>query len=201
MSRNSALLSALILAGCASGPHPPAEVSGRDAPARVVAREADLRPDFEAEITSVIRADAQRSYGPECGRVTVPDRAFIPVELTGGGLPEYAVTFGRVHCEATGGAGPWTGTGGVMMQFWIGSGGPARLLLEHSMFGFTIEPERLVSLQHGAFCPGGAGPSMCLVSYAWNDKDRRLDVVARRFYEGDGNEPPRMARGYEELSR
>ena len=154
------------------------------------------------QVRAAIRAEAQRLYGEECGTVTLPDRAIVPVEVTGGGLPEYLVLFGRGICEVDGGSGRWLGSGGAVVQFWLASGGPPRMLLEHQMHGFTTREDGLVSDQHGGFCPGGAGPSACLVFYRWNERDRTLEVVERRYYDGATPEqPPRMQWGYEQISR
>jgi hypothetical protein len=130
-------------------------------------------------LLKVIRQDAVTSYGAECGTINVPESAVIPLEITRGGLTEVAVTYGRVDCGI--GLTRFSGTGGVMVQFWIGSGGPVRLLLEQQMHGFTPAGDSLITLQHGGFCPGGAGPDQCRVIYRWNDQDRRLDVIERRL--------------------
>jgi hypothetical protein len=183
---------AVLLTACAA-----------DAPARVVATEAQLRPDYDGEMRAAIRDQAQRDYGGECGVVTVPDRAIIPLELTGGGLAEYAVSFGRVLCQADGGPTTrWEGTGGDWMQFWIGSGGPPRLMLEQTMYGFSVEAGRLVAHQHGTFCEGGAGPNLCLVTYVWNPQTRRLEIATRKYFDDpeDGTPPP-MQYGIGELGR
>jgi hypothetical protein len=195
MSR--ALLSAAVatvLAACAS-PYDAAQ-----APATVVATEAQMRPHYDAEMREVIRAQAQRDYASECGTVTVPDRAIIPIEVTGGGLPEYAVTFGRVLCATDGGQSTrWQGTGGPFIQFWLGSGGPPRIMLEQTMHGFSVAGGQLIAQQHGGFCPGGAGPNVCVVTYRWDERTRRLEVVSRVFDEdGQGLSP--MQYGYENLS-
>jgi hypothetical protein len=183
------------LFGCAS---PAAEAQ---APATAVATESQTRPDFDAEIRRVIREQAQRDYASECGVLTVPDRAIIPLELTGGGLPEYAVTFGRVLCAADGGQSTrFQGTGGPLVQFWIGSGGPPRIMLEQTMHGFSVSDGRLVAQQHGGFCPGGAGPNVCVITYAWDERTRRLEVVERRFDENGSGLAP-MQYGYDELAR
>jgi hypothetical protein len=186
---------AAALAACAS------PIEEAQAPATVVAAEAELRPGFDAEMRRFIRDQAQRDYASECGVVTVPDRAIIPLELTGGGLPEYAVTFGRVLCAADGGQSTrWQGTGGPFVQFWIGSGGPARIILEQTMHGFSVVDGRLVAQQHGGFCPGGAGPNVCVITYAWDEQTRRLEVVERRFDEDGGSLAP-MQYGYDQLTR
>jgi hypothetical protein len=167
-------------------------------PARPMTDELGWMTD---RLRQAIVADAQRSYEPECSQVLVPDRAMIPIEFTGGGITEYVVPFGRVVCVATGGPGPWQGTGGVLLQFWVGgAGGPPRLVLEQSMHGFTIEERRLITYQHGAYCPGGAGPDICRVTYAWNERDRRLEVTERALL-SELQIVPKMEFGYEELSR
>lgn len=165
-------------------------------PTRIVGRETGGAAQLQ-RMKAAIRRDAQASYGEECGTIAVPDHAFIPVEISGGGLPELAVSYGRVECGI--GRTRFSGTGGVMVQFWIGSGGPVRLLLEHQMHGFTSEGDRLATLQHGAYCPGGAGPDACLVTYAWNGQDRRLDVVGRALV-SQLSDVPEMRYGYETLS-
>jgi len=185
---------AALLSACAA-PVPQAQAS-----ATVVATEAQTRPDVDGETRQAIRDRAQRDYGGECGTVTLPDRAFIPLELTGGGLPEYAVTFGRALCATDGGQSTrWQGTGGPLIQFWIGSGGPPRLMLEQTMHGFSVVNGRLVAQQHGGFCPGGAGPNVCVVTYGWDERTRRLEVIERRFDE-DGNGLAPMQYGYRELT-
>lgn len=153
----------------------------------------------------LIRQDAQQSYGRECGLVTIPDRAFIPVELGGDDFPELAVSFNRVLCPARG-LTNFSGTGGVMMQFWRmnrgydGSSGPVRLLLEQQMHGFSPSRGGLVTMQHGIACPGGAGPDQCRVVYRWDDREHRLDVTERRLASSLGQVPP-MVYGYETISR
>jgi hypothetical protein len=161
-----------VFGGCESQPD-----REREQPAVIIGRETDNPAAHMTRLKAVIRQDARTAYGDECPSIEIPDSALIPVEITGGGLPEMAVNFGRVRCG--GALTRFTGTGGAMVQFWIGSGGPVRLLLEHQMHGFTPDATRLITMQHGGFCPGGAGPDQCRVIYQWNDKDRRLDVIER----------------------
>ncbi|HEX8694399.1 MAG TPA: hypothetical protein VF746_18400 [Longimicrobium sp.] len=186
-------VAALLLAGCTVG-----STSDPDRPTVLVGRESDDPGAHMARLKAVVRQDARTSYGAECGTISVPDDAFIPIEITGGGLAEVAVTFGRVRC----GLGPtrFSGTGGVLVQFWIGSGGPVRLLLEQQMHGFTPVDEGLVTMQHGGYCPDGAGPDQCRVTYRWNDRDRRLEVVERRLASSPGRVEA-MAYDWETLSR
>ena len=154
------------------------------------------------EVRSAVRAEAQRLYGKECGQVTVPDRAFVPVEFTGGGNPEYAVLLGRARCARWGASAPWQGTGGAVVQFWLASGGPPRMMLERQMHGFTATGEGIVSAQHGGYCPDGAGPNRCMVQYRWNDRDRSLEVVKRDLVDGvDDDVHPPLEWTYEAISR
>ena len=149
-----------------------------------------------------IRREAQRRYGEECGEVLLPDRAYVSLEITGGGLPEYAVLLGRGTCSRHGNSGRWQGTGGAVVQFWLVSDGPPRLLLEHQMHGFSALPNGVLSEQHGAYCPGGAGPDMCLVRYEWNERRRVLELGSRRLH--DDERPGMRAKlqwPYESISR
>ena len=156
-----------------------------------------------ALVRSAVRAEAQRLYGRDCGTVTIPDRAFLPVEITGASNPEYAVLMGRARCSKWGGTSQrWSGTGGPVVQFWYASDGPARMLLERAMHGFTPTGDGLRALQHGTYCPGGAGPNPCLVAYRWNERDRALEVVRRTFIDGvKVKRSPKMRYGYQFLSR
>ena len=151
-----------------------------------------------ARIKAVVRQDAKVSYGTECPDIAVPEEAFIPVEITGNGPPELAVSYGPVRCH--GALTRFSGTGGVMMQFWVGSGGPVRLLLEHQMHGFTPGRDRLITMQHGSYCPGGAGPDQCRVIYQWNEADRRLEVIDRTLA-SDLEHADEMEFTWETLSR
>jgi hypothetical protein len=154
-----------------------------DGPATIINHEP--APDVN-DVHAAIASEAQRLYGAECDEVRVPERAIEAVELTGGGHAEFAVFFARVQCSADGGPTTrWHGTGGAMVQFWLASGGPPRLLLEHSMFGFSPADDfpGLITHQHGGYCPDGAGPNICEVVYRWNDRDRTLEVIRRTSLE------------------
>jgi hypothetical protein len=184
--------------GAAPGARNPIADDDPNQPPLAVGRETDDPAAHLARLKTVIRQDAITSYGDECGTISVPDDAFIPIEITGGGLTELAVPYGRVECGL--GLTRFSGTGGVMVQFWIGSGGPVRLLVEQQVHGFTPAGNRLITMQHGGFCPGGAGPDQCRVVYEWNDRDRRLDVVDRQLASTLGAVDP-MTFEWEDLSR
>jgi len=130
-------------------------------------------------VKAAVRAEVARLYRRECGSVSVPDRAFVSIEITGANNPEYAVLLGRATCERW--PQLWEGTGGAMVQFWYASDGPPRMLMERMIRGFTPKPNGIDLLQHGTFCPGGAGPNVCLVAYRWHEKDRALYPVKRTF--------------------
>jgi hypothetical protein len=67
------------------------------------------------------------------------------------------------------------------------------MLIERMVRGFTPEGDGLGLLQHGTYCPGGAGPNVCLVRYRWHEKDRALYPVRRTFIDGkDGRTWPNM---------
>jgi len=105
----------------------------------------------------------------------------VPVEVTGGGDPEYAVFLSHARCD--GARTYFSGTGGAVIQIWSASGDAPILLLHHSMHGFTPTKDGLISLQHGAYCPGGAGPGMCVVTYDWRGPEDGLEVRSRRLYD------------------
>lgn len=154
-------------------------------------------------VKAAVRAEAQRLYGRDCGAVTIPDRAFVPIEVSGASNPEYAVLLGRSSCAKWGGGSQrWSGTGGPVVQIWYASDGPARMVLERPMHAFSPTASGLTSLQHGGACPGGAGPNPCLVVYRWNTKDRDLEVAKRTFVDGARvKRAPRLKYEYEFLSR
>jgi hypothetical protein len=111
--------------------------------------------------------------------------------VTGGGDPEYAVILSHARCD--GASSYFTGTGGSVIQFWSASGDAPILLLSHSMHGFTPTPEGLISLQHGGYCPGGAGPGMCLVTYVWEGPEEGFQVRSRKLFDYlHPREPPAM---------
>lgn len=126
---------------------------------------------------AVIRQDAEIAYAKRCEGIALPDEAFFPIEITGGGLPELAVSLQLAQCNL--GRTLFSGTGGELVQVWIGSGGPVRLMLEQQMHGFTPLDRGLMTVQHGGVCPNGAGPDACVVTYRWEDEGRRLETVGR----------------------
>ena len=144
-----------------------------------------------SSVKSAVRAEVNRLYERDCGSISLPERAFIPIEITGANNPEYAVLLGRATCARQ--AQRWSGTGGAMVQFWYASDGPPRMLIERMVRGFTPERDGIDLLQHGTYCPGGAGPNVCLVAYRWHEKERALYPVERTFIDGtNGRAWPKM---------
>jgi len=144
-------------------------------------------------VRQAARAEANRIWGHDCGTVTIPDSAFIPVEITGGGSPEYAVLFSHATCDGPRSSSYFTGTGGGKVQFWSAFQDAPRLLFEHQLEGFTPTGDGFVSVQHGGYCPGGAGPGACLVTYKWSGTEDGFQVQSRRLYDYQHpGQPPEM---------
>ena len=158
-----------------------------NAPTMVVGRVERMPVD---RVMDAARAELRRREGTHCKELIIPDEAFVPVEVTGGGDPEYAVILSHARCD--GAASYFTGTGGAVIQFWAARGDAPILLLSHSMHGFTPTAEGMISLQHGGYCPGGAGPGTCLVTYAWEGEDG-FQVRSRTLFDYlHTGEPPAM---------
>ena len=192
MGMRSLLALAATLAACTPA-EPPLLIddTGTTNPATLVSRQAPLPL---AAVRAAARAEANHRWHRDCGTVTIPDSAFVPVEVTTGGDPEYAVFFGRARCDSNGALTWFSGTGGAIVQLWSSSGDAPTLLLSHSMHGFTPTRGGLISAQHGAYCPGGAGPGMCLVTYDWHGPEDGFEVRSRQLYDDQhpGN-PPAIA--------
>src|SRR5215210_5756045 len=117
-------------------------------PPRRAAKEMRMEGAREplSAVKAAVRAEAQRLYGRDCGKVRIPDRAFIPLEITGANNPEYAVLLGRATCAIA--PQLWEGTGGAMVQFWYASDGPPRMLMERMVRGLTPNGGGVDLLQH-----------------------------------------------------
>lgn len=196
--RLSILLCAATLAACSSNAARSSEAEA-DAEEVLIYRAGEAPDEVEAHLArmkAVIRQDIVTAYDATCDGVSVPDNAFIPVEITGGGLPEMAVSMLRVECKR--GANMFAGSGGQVVQFWIGSGGPVRLMLEQQMHGFTPGDAQLQVVAHGAFCPDGAGPDVCIVTYRWEPR-LRLMLPETMVKGSEAPMPPAMEYDYEDL--
>jgi hypothetical protein len=142
---------------------------------------AACTPIMDDDVRTVARAAAEARFAAECGAMEVPPRAFLPLDLTGDGRDDYMLSFARVRCENS--ASLWTGTGGPLFQLWTDDGGRPRMVLEENMHAFRhdLKSRYLVTDQHGANCPGGAGPQICRVVYRWDNAADALTVVDRKF--------------------
>ena len=155
----SLLLLPLVAAACAALPAPSAEGPPRD------------------DILVAAEAAANAGWAGECGPIVVPERALIPITLSGRAFT--VVSYGRIPCPRA--LGQFSGTGGPLVQVWTMDGDDTLQVLETQMHGFRVEEDRFVTDQHGAECPGGAGPAVCRVTYAWSGSGRGLQVVERRL--------------------
>lgn len=171
------LLPAFTLASCAPS-EPPLLIDVGNAPTTMVGRQPPLPVNA---VMDAARGELRRREGMHCKQLVIPDQAFVPVEVTTGGDPEYAVFLSHARCD--GAASYFTGTGGGVIQIWSASGDAPILLMHHSMHGFTPTKEGLVSVQHGGYCPGGAGPGMCVVIYDWRGPEDGFEVRSRRLYD------------------
>jgi hypothetical protein len=181
----------VMLAACAPS-EPPMLIDGgsvENAPATIVANMAPLPLD---RVMDAARAELRRREGTNCKVLVIPDQAFVPVEVTGGGDKEYAVFLSHARCN--GAASYFTGTGGGEIQIWSASGDVPALLLKHSMHGFTPTSDGLLSFQHGAFCDNAPGVSLCLVTYQWKGPEDGFEVRSRRLYDDQHpGTPPAIA--------
>lgn len=189
-----AAIGLLLLSACAPTEQPMLIDSGDGAQNQTTfaGRQAPL--PIEA-VRVAARSEARRLGTQECKDIGIPDSAFVPVEVTGGGDSEYAVFFAHATCTMGGvtSASAFTGTGGAQIELWSADGNAPRLLFRHSMHGFTPTAEGFISSQHGAFCPGGAGPGMCVVDYRWRGPEDGFEPVSRRLYDYQhSGTPPEM---------
>jgi hypothetical protein len=143
-------------------------------------------------VMDAARAELRRREATNCRHLIVPDEAFVPVEVTGGGDSEYAVFLSHARCD--GAASYFTGTGGGLIQVWSASGEAPILLMHHSMHGFTPTRDGLISFQHGAFCDNAPGVSLCLVTYQFRGPEDGFEVRSRRLYDdAHPGTPPAIA--------
>ena len=181
----------LALTACAPS-EPPLLIDGgriENAPATIAGTFAPLPID---RVMDAARGELRRREAANCKELVIPDEAFVPVELTGGGDPEYAVFLSHARCD--GAASYFTGTGGGEIQVWSASGDAPMLLLKHSMHGFTPTKDGFLSFQHGAFCNNAPGVSLCLVTYRWKGPEDGFEVTSRRLYDdAHGGTPPPIA--------
>ena len=150
---------------------------------------ASSSPDVLELVRASVRQQAEAKFGQGCGEVVLPDRSFVPVDVTGDGRSEYAVLFALAQCG--GALTYWSGTGGGVIEFWMVEDGRPRLVLTEQMHGFTPTATGFVAYEHGSFCPDGYGPQLCVMTYRWDSGSGRFDVVRRELWAGPN--PPEMA--------
>jgi len=193
------LYPALMVAACTPAEQPLLVDSVENQTAVAVGRQPPLPLDT---IRQAAREDANRRFRTSCGTVAIPDSAFVPVEVSGGGYPEYAVFFGAARCEATGASTHFSSAGDALVQIWSASGDVPELLLSHAMRGFTPTGAGLVSFQHGGSCDGGVGAQTCVVTYGWRGPADGLEVRTRRLFgPGRPGKAPAIAYGWNHPER
>ena len=138
-------------------------------------------PIMKDDVRTVARAAAEARFGLQCVSIDVPARAFLPVNITGGGRDDYMLSFARVLCEKN--TTLWTGAAAPLFQLWTNEGGKPRMLLEENMQAFRhdLKSEYLVTDQTGANCFAGLGAQICRVVYRWDRPSHALKIVDRQF--------------------
>jgi hypothetical protein len=181
---------ALLTACAPSEPPLLADAGGMENSAAVaVANGVPLPVD---RVMDAARAELRRREGMHCKVLTIPDEAFVPVEVTGGGDPEYAVILSHARCDDS--LSYFTGTGGSMVQIWAADGDAPTLLMHHMMRGFTPTAKGLISFQHGSFCNNAPGVSLCVVRYDWDNPQDGFQIRSRRLYDdAHPGTPPAIA--------
>ncbi len=135
----------------------------------------------DSNLRSAAREAAETRFAAECGTVTVPDRAFLPIDITGDGQDSYVLSFARVGCEKI--PALWATPGNSLFQVWTNAGGNPRLVLEQPMAGFRhdYKTAMLITDQQGRSCPAGSGVETCRVVYRWDRTARALIIVERHL--------------------
>jgi hypothetical protein len=129
------------------------------------------------DLRMAARADAQIRFAAQCGTVTVPERAFLPIDIAGDGHDAYVLSFARVICEKT--PSLWSTPDRTLFQVWTNADGNPRLVLEKPMAGFRhdYKTAMLITDQRGNSCPPGS--DICRVVYRWDRAARMLVMVER----------------------
>lgn len=132
------------------------------------------------DLREAARAAAQIRFAAECGTVTVPDRAFLPIDIAGDGRDAYVLSFARAACEKQ--PSLWSAGDRALFQVWTNDEGAPRLVLEQRMAGFRhdYKSTTLITDQRGSSCPRGTGSETCRVVYRWDSVTRRLVIAERQ---------------------
>lgn len=132
------------------------------------------------ELRVAARYAAEVRFAKQCGTVTVPDHAFLAIEITGDGRNDYVLSFARAACRKN--PALWSGTGGSLFQVWTDDGGRPRMVLEQNMRGFRqdYKSATLTTDQRGDLCPGGVSSEICRVLYRWDPTAGALTIAGRQ---------------------
>jgi hypothetical protein len=132
------------------------------------------------DLRTAARAAAQSRFAAQCETVTVPDRAFLPIDIAGEGHHFYVLSFARVGCEKA--PSLWATHGKTLFQLWTDEDGHPRMVLEKPMDGFRhdYKSATLITDQRGSSCPTGDGADTCRVVYRWDRATGRLIIVERQ---------------------
>jgi hypothetical protein len=148
---------------------------------------AGCNPDAirDNDLRTAARTSAQIRFSAECGTLTVPDRAFLPIDITGDGRDAYVLSFARVVCEKT--PSLWSAAHKTLFEVWTDDGGNPRMILEQRMAGFRhdYKSPTLITDQQGNSCPGTLGSETCRIVYRWDPTARDLVIVARQSMPAD----------------
>jgi hypothetical protein len=135
----------------------------------------------DSALRETARHAAEARFAALCGAVTVPDRAFLAIQVTGDGRNDYVLSFARVGCRNT--PALWTGSAGSLFQVWTDNGGKPRMILEATMHGFRQDYKSaiLVTDQRGDSCAGGERSETCRLLYRWDPIADSLVVAERQL--------------------
>jgi hypothetical protein len=134
----------------------------------------------DSDLRAAARTAAEIRFTAQCGTLRVPDRAFLPIDITGDGHDSYVLSFARVDCDRA--PSLWSTAGNTLFQVWTNVDGTPRLILEEAMAGFRhdYKTAMLITDQRGSSCPAGTGSDICRVVYRWDPAARTLVVAERQ---------------------
>ncbi|HXJ01985.1 MAG TPA: hypothetical protein VNH44_12240 [Micropepsaceae bacterium] len=130
-------------------------------------------------VKQAARVAAEARFAAACGTVTIPDTAFLPVDITSGGH-DFVLSFARAVCAQK--PDLWFATAGSLFQLWIAEGDTPRMALEQHLDGFRHDYKSavLITDQRGPSCKGAAGQAICRIVYRWEPAVRALVIVDRQ---------------------
>jgi hypothetical protein len=154
---------------------------------------------LDNNVKNAARSAAQLRFAKACGTLTIPDTAFLPVDITGGGH-DYVLSFARTACANK--PDLWWGREGSLFQLWIAENNSPRLVLEQYMDGFRQDRKStlLVTDQRRSSCGATAADEICRVVYRWNPAARSLLIQEQHAPTEPLPVPGNIARGKTGLS-